>query len=166
MSRTQQSSRPGEAIPLLGGLSREEREHVLAMMRPETFPAGAEIVREGDLADALYLIDEGEVEVVKASPAGEPQVIAVLRPGDCFGEMAVIDIQPRSASARARTPTRVRALRVRDLHGLCEWRMSAYLMVVMNIAREISRRLRCTDALLADFLCLAEADSAGTPDAS
>lgn len=151
--------RPGgaaEGIALFGGLSPEEKARVIGLMRPRTFAPGAILVREGDLADALYVIDEGEVEVIKASPAGEPRVIAVLGPGDCFGEMAVIDIQPRSASARARTTTRVRELRARDLHSLCEWRMSAFLMIVMNIAREISRRLRRTDAMLADFLCMAD----------
>ncbi len=67
------------------------------------FYAGDEVFAEGEEANWAYLIQKGEVEIVKDRPDGKTERLAVLGPGRLFGEMALIDDHPRMASARAVT---------------------------------------------------------------
>jgi CRP-like cAMP-binding protein len=74
------------------------------MMKRQSFEAGEVIFREGEASDAAYLIVSGEVEVLRESADGPAETVAVLKPGEYFGEMGAIDDKPRSASTRARGP--------------------------------------------------------------
>lgn len=65
---------------------------------PKTFRSGEPIFREGDAADCLYVVREGEVDITLGN-----RLLKALGPGDIFGEMALIDGSPRSASAVARS---------------------------------------------------------------
>lgn len=141
-----------ERCAVFGGLAPEELAHVAARFREERHPAGARIVTEGEPAERMYVLREGEVEVLKGLPAGGEERLAVLGPGDCFGEMALIDIQPRSASVRALGPAVALSLSNADLRALLGFRPAAYALIVGNLAREISRRLRRNDALAAEAL--------------
>ncbi len=67
------------------------------------FYAGDEVFAEGEEANWAYLIQKGEVEILKNRPDGKAERLAVLGPGRLFGEMALIDDSPRMAAARART---------------------------------------------------------------
>ena len=71
--------------------------------------------------------------------------------GDCFGEMALIDIQPRSASVRSLEDSLLFCFSNRAFGSLRDWNLRTYTLITLNLAREISRRLRRTDALLAEF---------------
>lgn len=72
-------------------------------LKSRLFGAGATIYREGDSSDAVYLIEQGEVEVLKGASAGEQHLLGILGPGKIFGESGVILGHQRSATARART---------------------------------------------------------------
>lgn len=114
---------------------------------------GQLVVREGDRADQMYVIVAGELEVVKNARSGGEVRVALLGPGDWFGEMAVLDDHPRSASVRAVAPTTM--VRVSDDHAttlLAARDMKSYALLMRNIARELSRRLRVADGILADFV--------------
>ncbi|MEZ4228672.1 MAG: cyclic nucleotide-binding domain-containing protein [Polyangiaceae bacterium] len=139
-------------IGLFGALSSEVLDH-LAQTLPTVEPDPGDLVfKEGDTARELFVLLEGEAEVVKRSRSGVDARVAVLGPGDWFGEMAVLDVQPRSASVRALAPSRLLRIRATDLDALYRHDLKAYALVVLNIARELSRRLRVTDGILADFL--------------
>jgi NADH:ubiquinone reductase (H+-translocating) len=72
------------------------------------FQPGEYVFRAGDQATSLYIIEKGEVEILRPVPGdGDAQLVAVLGPGDFFGEMALVEQRPRSAGARARTPLEV-----------------------------------------------------------
>lgn len=72
------------------------------------FPAGAFVFKKGDPATDFYVIEKGEVEVLRQIEEGkEPEVVAVFGPGDFFGEMALVEERPRNASVRTRTDTEV-----------------------------------------------------------
>ena len=72
------------------------------------YEPGDYIIMEGDPGTNFFVIDDGEVEVVRGGNEGKsPDILAVLGPGDFFGEMALIDNRPRNASVRARTPVEV-----------------------------------------------------------
>jgi CRP/FNR family transcriptional regulator len=102
-----QPAEPGKAIdalshvPMFSGLGREALENLQAFAFRRTFKAGSMIVEEGRTGNGLYVVLSGKVEVVKGIPAGRPEVVAVLGPGEPFGEMALLGEWPRTASVRA-----------------------------------------------------------------
>jgi len=88
-------------LPLLEFLPPEMRARVAARFERVTYPFGAVIVREGDAADALYVLVSGRARVVKRGDTGEDLPLNVLRGGDAFGEMALLGRTTRTATVRA-----------------------------------------------------------------
>lgn len=116
----------------------------------ETAPPGQVLVTEGEMANDMFVILDGEVEVLTHGKHGRV-CVALLGPGDWVGEMAVIETQPRSASARALSPTQVLRMSARDVWRLLADRdMGQYAILLTNIAKELSRRLRVADRLIAN----------------
>jgi CPA2 family monovalent cation:H+ antiporter-2 len=93
--RTLDPGELAERFPLFARLTPEQREVVILHFRPQAAGPGERIIRKGDKADAAYFISSGEVEV----DVGGRRIR--LGPGDCFGEMALISGQPRSAHVTA-----------------------------------------------------------------
>jgi CRP/FNR family cyclic AMP-dependent transcriptional regulator len=81
----------------------------------------------------------------------------MLTQGDCVGEMSLIDIQPRSATARARGAATLYVLDLSEIAKLYRSDIEAYALLVLNISREISRRLRCADDLMVSMGVTADA---------
>ncbi len=96
----------------------------------------------------MYVILEGRVDFVKGA---DSRLLCGLGVGQCIGEMALIDIQPRSATAITSMPTRLMVLGFDHLIRLHQSNLESYTLVVLNIAREISRRLRETNERVADL---------------
>jgi len=94
-------------IPLFSGLSREDMAKILGNLEEESVKAGTIIFSQGDKGDAFYLIHSGAVRIVLESTDGREETIAVLGPQDCFGEMALLSAEPRSASVIAVKDTMV-----------------------------------------------------------
>jgi CRP/FNR family cyclic AMP-dependent transcriptional regulator len=136
--------------PVFGGLLDEELEAIAPFLRERVFRAGEAVVREGELGAEMYYIHRGSVVVVRTGRQGE-EVLARLHEGDCFGEMSVIEVAPRSATVRALEDTITLSLSARDLQRLRRTHLKTFAMVVMNVARELSRRLRRADKTLCDF---------------
>src|SRR5512134_1963521 len=152
-----------EKHALFGGLQPPELDLLRSLMKEERFPKGHAIVKEGDLGDRLYFIRAGSVEVIKACPEDEGATaqLATLHAGDTFGEMELIDIQRRSATVRALEDVDALSLSNRDLYRISQENMHTFAMLVMNIAREISRRLRRINVLMASALFANSEDVAG-----
>jgi CRP-like cAMP-binding protein len=100
----------------------------------------------------MYVVLRGEVEITKRSHRGTDARVAVLGPGDWFGEMSIVDVQPRSASVVALAPSNLLTITTNDLDQLYRQDLKAYAIIVLNLARELSRRLRVADAILADLI--------------
>ena len=107
---------------------------------------------EGDAARDMFVVMAGEMEVLKKSHHGVEARVALLGPGDWFGEMSILDVQPRSATVRVLAPSRLLRIAAADLDALYRHDVKAYAIIVLNVARELSRRLRVADGLLADFV--------------
>ena len=138
--------------PIFGGLLGEELDRVAGLLREHGYRVGDVIVREGEPGRDMYIVRTGQVIVERGGQNGAPPLqLATLSGGDFFGEMAVIDIQPRSATVRATEETTLFSLSNRDLHQLSHHDLKTFTLIVMNIAREISRRLRQTDAALVEL---------------
>jgi CRP-like cAMP-binding protein len=139
-------------IGLFGGVSDAGLE-VLARELPHLrVEPGALIVREGDTSSEMFVVIHGELEVVKAADDGSHLRVAMLGPGDWFGEMAILNVHPRSASVRALAPSLLLSMGAEQVERLLYRRdLKDYALLLMNISRELGRRLRVADGILAQF---------------
>jgi CRP-like cAMP-binding protein len=139
-------------IGLFGGLSDDViREFVGALELVELAP-GAVVFREGELGREMFVLLDGEMEIVKASRKKHEARVAILGPGDWFGEMSILDVQPRSATVRAVAPASLLRLTAAELDTLYRRDVRSYSLLILNVAREMSRRLRVADGLLAELV--------------
>ena len=140
---------------LFGGILDSDLKKILPLLKEECFGKYTDIIKEGDSGDRLFFICKGSVEILKSVPSSGGAVqerLAVMKPGDSFGEMELIDIQPRSATVRALEDTQTLSLSNRNLYKLYQSDTEIFAMIIMNMAREISRRLRRTNSLVASSL--------------
>ena len=126
---------------LFDGLEQEQIERILALTKEETFEAGTDIIAEGNHSDKLRVILKGRVAVVKNGI-----ILTELDEGDVFGEMEVLDVGPVEATVKALAGTQVLTLSVDALGEIYESDLKAYSFLIMNLARDLSRRLRRMDA--------------------
>ena len=139
-------------IGLFGALSDEVIAHLAKTLSVQAPEAGQVVFREGDDANAMFVVVSGEMEVLKKSKRATEARVALLGPGDWFGEMSIVDIQPRSATVRALAPSRLLRISAADLDALYRYDLRSYSLIVLNLARELSRRLRVADGILADLI--------------
>jgi hypothetical protein len=121
------------SLAIFEGLSTRQLADLAGIVREETHPAGATIVREGEFDDCMYLIVDGTIHITR-----EGQQLAELGPRDFFGEMAVLDAEQRSATATA--ASRVRLLRL-DRHDLFVV-MDEQPAIAITICQTLTRRVR------------------------
>ena len=140
--------------PMFGDLDAGELSQIVHVMQAQQLRPGQWVFREGDPGDAWYVVYEGEVEVVKESAAtaeraaGE-RVIAILGRRACFGEMAILDGSPRSASVRAtRALTVFRFPRQPFTKLLADGNLAAYKLVYQISLVLVSRQRRTTHRLV------------------
>ncbi|MGB5809113.1 MAG: cyclic nucleotide-binding domain-containing protein [Polyangiales bacterium] len=151
-------------IGLFGGLSRETLEILAESLPTSRVEAGEIVVEEGDTSTQMFVVIGGELEVIKKGESGGDVRVAVFGPNDWFGEMSIIDVQPRSASVRAVAPTLVLAVTAEHVENLLYRRdVKDYALFIMNIARELSRRLRVADGILAQFYTALSSQYGPTP---
>ncbi|MBE2252334.1 MAG: cyclic nucleotide-binding domain-containing protein [Myxococcus sp.] len=127
-------------------LSDEELRAIAALARPVEVLAGEVLFEEGQLGDSIYVVAQGEVEVLHRSPTGASEHIATLGPQQFFGEMSLIDKEYRSATVRARTPCELLHLTSEDLTTFRKHHRDGFTFIVINIARMLSARLREANA--------------------
>jgi len=137
--------------PIFGGLPDRVLSRLVAAIRVLRVETGTKIFAEGDLASCMFVVADGELEICKRGRNGADFCLAVLGRGACVGEMSLIDIQARSASVVALSPAVLYLLNQADIAKLYETDLEVYALLISNIAREISRRLRCADQVLVDM---------------
>lgn len=132
-------------LALFGGLPRDALASLAARATRSTFVAGEVVYREGDRAVDVFVVEEGAFDVVRTTDRGE-HVLATLPKGEFFGEMSFVDMQTRAATVRAREESVVLRWSYQAIHELYVAEPKAFTLLVMNMARELSRRLRRADA--------------------
>jgi CRP-like cAMP-binding protein len=137
---------------LFANLSEEDLRNIPLLFRVESYARGDTVIKEGDNDGNLFVIYKGGVDIMKQVGLGKRKTeekIATLGEGDTFGEMELIDQQPRSASVIANTKTTVLVLNSLDLSKVNKRDTRIYAILLTNLARELSLRLRATDQFLA-----------------
>jgi CRP/FNR family transcriptional regulator, cyclic AMP receptor protein len=133
------------SIPIFAGLNAAALSEIASAVEEAAFRTGDIIVREGEAGNRMFIIFSGGVEVVKHLGQTHETILAVLRPKDFLGEMSIIECVTRSASVRAVEDTSLFALKGTDLYRLFKRYPDQYAIVILNIARDLSRRLRAID---------------------
>ncbi|HLL13312.1 MAG TPA: Crp/Fnr family transcriptional regulator [Rubrivivax sp.] len=136
-----------ERIPVFGGLRESALRLLLEQANQVRVARGSWFFHEGDVADSMFLLQGGRVSVIKGWQ-GRSVLLGQLGGGDCFGEMALMDLMPRSASVRADEDCLAVEFSAGDLLVLYEHDVEQFALLQMNLAREVCRRLRATDELL------------------
>jgi CRP/FNR family transcriptional regulator, cyclic AMP receptor protein len=140
-------------MALFAGFADEDLSIIAACLVPGTYGRGELIFRQGDPGTSLYVIERGQVKIRLLSAQGQELMLAILGPGDFFGELAVLDGEPRSADAVALEPSRLLVLQRQDLRRDLEARPR----IAVQLLSALSRRLRQADGVIQDaaFLNLA-----------
>ena len=138
----------GEALaraPVFSNLKRDILDSLARSARIRRFARGEFLVREDEEATTFFLVCEGQAEVVKGAGSNDERVVGHLSNGDFFGEMALLDGFPRSASVRAVSDCECLVLARWDFLGV----LKSSPDVALGILPVLSRRLReCEDQIL------------------
>jgi CRP-like cAMP-binding protein len=138
-------------VEVLTGLTDEQLARVASICQKQVYNAQDVIVREGEPSDEIYVIHRGSVEIILAGgrvtaetlAAPGPQAIVSLGQGQVFGEMALIDMGPRSATVRCTADSsELYVIRRRDFVQLCEQDTDIGYKVMHNLAADLSFKLR------------------------
>jgi CRP-like cAMP-binding protein len=139
------------ATPFFGGLSDASLDLLVSMLVERRFDVGATVVAEGEPGRSMYIVHSGELVVSKRGESEGTIRITRLGAGDFFGEMTLIEMQNRSATVAAESPTVLYELTAGNLYRYYKADICAYAMVMQNINRELCRRLRRADNRIAEL---------------
>jgi len=139
-----------QRVPFLAALEAADREALATAAKRRRFRRGEVIFHKDDPGESLFIIDEGSVRIYLPSPQGADLTLAVLGPGDFFGDLALLDGRPRSASAAAFPETETVALNRADFTSVIRSRPEAAMAVLAAVAE----RLRETNEMAGDLAFL------------
>lgn len=133
-----------QSVPLFATMTLEQLEAIHHCLTEQQYTLGELIFAEGDVGDEMYIVAEGEVEILIKLETPEPFLLTTVRPGAYFGEMSVLDNEPRSAAARVSQDARLLVLKGEQLKEL------VYVMpeIAFTIFKVLSQRLRRSDKRL------------------
>ncbi len=128
-------------VPLFSEFSDEDLAAIAALMQGRRYAKHAVLVYEGDPGDSLYIVVKGNVAVTRVSNEGKESILSILKEGDFFGEMGVLDASPRSATIKALGDVEVALLARKDFVELLGRSPQMALRMVLTL----SARLRATN---------------------
>ena len=134
--------------PLFAALDSDDAEALLAQMSPARMERGDILFREGEAGDSLYVIGEGKIKLGRSSSDGRENLVAILGPGEMFGELSLFDPGPRTMTATAVAETQLLGLGNDSLTGLLTGRPE----VAKALLAALAQRLRRTNEHLADLV--------------
>ena len=131
-----------------------EIAQVAEICNEQTFKSGQTIFKEGEPGNRLYIVSHGEVRISRQVPGSGEEALAVLKPGTCFGEMAVFDRSERSTDAYANTDCTLVTIARPDFEMLLDFNREIGFKVLWAVVRLLSERLRATNENLRSFLAM------------
>ena len=124
-------------IPLFSCLSESDLADIEKVAVRKTFPKNTILLSEGDSTDALYVICEGKVKVTIDDNEGKEIILSMLGTGEYFGEMALLDDEPRSASVTTKETTQLLIISKNDFMDILSSKQFAF-----NLLKDLTKRLR------------------------
>ncbi len=134
--------------PLFAAVDDEAADHLIASMTASLMERGDVLFHEGDQGDRLYVIAEGKIKLGRRSADGRENLLAILGPGEMFGELSLFDPGPRTATATAIAETQLLALDNEELTRYLANRPG----IAVTLLAALARRLRRTNESLADLV--------------
>jgi CRP-like cAMP-binding protein len=131
--------------PLFAGLKEKEISELCRIMHERTYQMGEIVFCEGEMGAGMYLIWEGRVRIYTLSSASEEIELARLGRGDFFGEIALLDDGPRTATAVATEPTRLLGLMKPDLLDFLDRHPNGGIKIILRLSQVLAARLRHTN---------------------
>ncbi len=130
-------------VKILENVNEKALAYLNSMFKEQENTIGDIIIYEGDVGEDIFIVKSGTLDVIKNGVK-----IGELTDGDTFGEMAIIDNQTRSATVRATTDVVLSKLTYKDFYQLKEYDIEGYATIIMNLAKELSQRVRDIDEKL------------------
>src|SRR5438445_80160 len=137
--------------PFFGGLPAETMDRLVKMLVERSYKAGSEVFREGDAGKSMYVVHSGELVANQAGGSGGTVRLMRFFEGDFFGEMTLIEMQPRPFTALVERDARLWELTNVDLYQLYQKDVKGYVLVLQNLNRELCRRLRRAGNRITEF---------------
>jgi len=137
-------------VDLFRTLSADALARVIAASTERALRRGDVLFDEGDDADELFVVERGRIAIANRSPDGRESVVALMEPGDLFGDMAMFDEGGRSAQARALETSLVHAIPFASIRG----ELDADPKLLWSVVELLVQRLRSMDNALADAVFL------------
>ncbi|EFQ83359.1 cyclic nucleotide-binding domain protein [Aeromicrobium marinum DSM 15272] len=134
--------------PLFSGLDDDAAAALESSMTPSTLRRGEVLFNEGDDGDKLYVVTDGKIKLGRTSPDGRENLLAILGPGQMFGELSFFDPGPRSATATAVTDVDLRSLGHEALSPV----LNAHPDVAHALLNQLAGRLRRTNEVVGDLV--------------
>jgi len=128
---------------LFGGLTEEQIEQIIPLMEDEYYSPGDVILLEGTPNDKILFMLEGRVSIIKGKT-----IIYDLAEGNTFGEMEVLDVMPCAATVKAVTDVNVISISNKSFHEIYKNDIKSFSLLLMNLARDVSRRLRVANEIM------------------
>ena len=141
---TEQRIRLLQGIPVFGGITDDTLKFVLDNAEEIRLAEGEYLFREGDLVDGAYVLERGSIKLYQRYKNAD-YLVGSLQEGDCLGNRALIGIFPRMVSAQAAEESVAIKLSCSILRSIHERNHEQYVLILMNMARELARRLRDAD---------------------
>lgn len=136
-----------ERIPIFSALTPRTRGFLLAGAQRIHLDTNGTFFVQGEPGDGVFILESGSVEVIKRHEQGLIR-LRTLRKGDCFGEIALLAMLPRTATVRAREPSSAIWIKSNCFQKLCAEDLEQFTILMMNLSREVCRRLQSTDEML------------------
>ncbi len=145
-----------KGIYLFRELTPKETDLVISISREQTYKKNAVIFKEGEKGDAFYVVVSGSVRISTIVPGVGEEALTVLRSGEYFGEMALIDDASRSASAIANEDTLLISIAKKDFENLLAKNTDLAYKLLWVFTRTLCSRLRKTDEQLKSIFAIAK----------
>ena len=137
-------------VSIFADLEEEALASIARLMSERRFPKESVIVGQEDLGDSLFVVSRGKVKVVLYGRSGREVILSIFKAGDFFGEMSLLDNQPRSANVIALEDSTLLTLERRAFAAHLE----QYPQTALQILAEMSRRLRRADSVIGNLALL------------
>lgn len=131
-----------QRVSLFQGISRREFGHLFQALISRSYAPGEILFHEGDVGRALFILESGHVEISRRSATGDVSQVVVLKPGDYFGEMSLLDERPRTATAAAMDQVQVYLLYKTELEKLVKSVPHVGAAIMTHLAMLLAARLR------------------------